>query len=68
LTENITQEVVLDRDRFSKFLEQYTPLTYYGDNIVASDGEKWKKYRKIAGPAFSDVSTITLFCKRWTGP
>lgn len=50
----VIKEVVLDRDRFSKFLEQYTPLTYYGDNIVASDGEKWKKYRKIAGPAFSD--------------
>jgi hypothetical protein len=27
----------------------------FGANIVASEGEEWKKYRKIAAPAFSEV-------------
>ena len=27
----------------------------YGPNIVTSEGEEWKKYRKISSPAFSDV-------------
>jgi hypothetical protein len=30
-------------------------LTVFGANIVASEGEEWKKYRKIAAPAFSEV-------------
>ncbi|KAG5637048.1 hypothetical protein H0H81_005999 [Sphagnurus paluster] len=31
-------------------------LSFFGRNIVASEGEEWKKYRKISAPAFSDVS------------
>jgi cytochrome P450 len=27
----------------------------FGANIVASEGEEWKKYRKIVAPAFSEV-------------
>ena len=34
----------------------YKALAFYGHNIVASEGEEWKKYRKISAPAFSDVS------------
>jgi len=27
----------------------------FGPNIITSEGEEWKKYRKIAAPAFSEV-------------
>jgi cytochrome P450 len=30
-------------------------VTVFRANIVASEGEEWKKYRKIAAPAFSEV-------------
>ena len=30
-------------------------LTFFGGNIVSSEGERWKRYRKIAAPAFSEV-------------
>ncbi len=33
----------------------YEVVTIFGANIVASEGEQWKKYRKIAAPAFSEV-------------
>jgi hypothetical protein len=33
----------------------YIALLIFGTNIVASEGEEWKKYRKIAAPAFSEV-------------
>ncbi|PBK86496.1 hypothetical protein ARMGADRAFT_1035382 [Armillaria gallica] len=29
-------------------------LSVFGSNIVASERDTWKKYRKISGPAFSD--------------
>jgi hypothetical protein len=31
-------------------------LAIFGANIVASEGDEWKKYRKIVAPAFSEVS------------
>jgi cytochrome P450 len=36
-------------------MELYKVLAVFGKNIVASGGEEWKKYRKIAAPAFSEV-------------
>ncbi|KAF8823725.1 hypothetical protein HHX47_DHR9000191 [Lentinula edodes] len=48
------QEVTTARARFPKPVEQYKVLSFFGDNIVASEGEDWKRYRKIAAPAFSD--------------
>jgi hypothetical protein len=43
------------RARFPKPVRRYRALTVFGANIVASEGEEWKKYRKIAAPAFSEV-------------
>ncbi|KAJ3892405.1 cytochrome P450, partial [Lentinula edodes] len=48
------KEVTTARARFPKPVEQYKVLSFFGDNIVASEGEDWKRYRKIAAPAFSD--------------
>ena len=54
--DNLTQEVTSSRARFSKPVEQYVALSFFGHNIIVSEGEEWKKYRKISAPAFSDVS------------
>ena len=32
----------------------YESLQLYGHNLVASEGEAWKKYRKICAPSFSE--------------
>ncbi|KAK7051243.1 hypothetical protein VNI00_004743 [Paramarasmius palmivorus] len=48
------KEITSSRARFPKPVEQYRSLTFFGKNIIASEGELWKKYRKIASPAFSD--------------
>lgn len=38
-------------------------LSFFGQNIVASEGEQWKKYRKISAPAFSDVRAMMLLLR-----
>ncbi|KAG6813563.1 hypothetical protein H0H92_009955 [Tricholoma furcatifolium] len=48
------KEVSTYRSRFPKPVQRYSALTFFGRNIVASEGEEWKKYRKISAPAFSD--------------
>ena len=49
------QEVTTSRAKFPKPLKLYEVLAVFGKNIVVSEGEEWKKYRKIAAPAFSEV-------------
>ena len=49
------QEVTSSRSKFPKPVHLYKPLSVFGINIVASEGEEWKKFRKIAAPTFSEV-------------
>ena len=44
------------RSRYPKPVHKYDVLKVFGPNIVASEGEQWKKYRKISASAFSEVS------------
>ncbi|KAJ2913373.1 hypothetical protein MD484_g7050, partial [Candolleomyces efflorescens] len=46
---------------FRKPAEKYTPLLIFGPNIVASEGEQWKKYKKIVGPAFSEANNKLIW-------
>ncbi|KAF9530338.1 cytochrome P450 [Crepidotus variabilis] len=48
------KEVVNSRTVFPKPVELYVFLSFFGKNIVVSEGEEWKIYRKIAAPAFSE--------------
>ncbi|KIK59171.1 hypothetical protein GYMLUDRAFT_245592 [Collybiopsis luxurians FD-317 M1] len=50
----VIKEVTTARARFPKPVKLYEVLSFFGDNIVASEGEEWKKFRKIAAPAFND--------------
>ena len=55
------KEVTSSRSRFLKPVHLYKVLTLYGSNIVASEGEDWKKTRKVAAPAFSEVCMLLPF-------
>lgn len=52
------QEVSSSRHLFPKPVYRYVLLTIFGRNIVASEGDEWKRFRKITAPAFSDVSLM----------
>jgi hypothetical protein len=56
------QEVTSSRARFPKPVELYKVLSVFGRNIVASEGEEWKRYRTITAPAFSEVSNGCRCC------
>ncbi|PFH50911.1 hypothetical protein AMATHDRAFT_40534 [Amanita thiersii Skay4041] len=48
------KEVTSARVRFPKPIYLYDTLTFFGHNIIATEHDLWKKYRKIAAPAFSE--------------
>ncbi|KAH9941606.1 cytochrome P450 [Epithele typhae] len=50
----VIKEVIGARSRFPKSLGPYQILLTFGPNLVASEGEDWKKQRKLVAPAFSE--------------
>ncbi|OAX30733.1 cytochrome P450, partial [Rhizopogon vinicolor AM-OR11-026] len=69
---------VWSRGRFPKHLSQYAVLTIFGNNIIVSEGDEWKRYHKVVARAFSErnnrlvwnVTTqiiLELFDTVWTG-
>ena len=51
------QEVTLNRPRFPKPVDIYKVISFFGENIVGTEGDEWKRYRKIIAPSFSEVET-----------
>ncbi|KIJ36010.1 hypothetical protein M422DRAFT_261559 [Sphaerobolus stellatus SS14] len=48
------KQITGPRSPFRKPSELYGALSVFGPNIIASDGELWKKYKKIIAPAFTE--------------
>ncbi|KAL5522930.1 hypothetical protein ACEPAF_1197 [Sanghuangporus sanghuang] len=48
------KEITSARSKWPKPVEQYTLVLQFGRNIVATEGDEWKKHRKLANPAFSE--------------
>ncbi|KAF8605416.1 cytochrome P450 [Ceratobasidium sp. AG-I] len=51
---NIIKQIVAPRSAFTKRTEDYASLRGFGDNLLTTEGEQWKRQRRICAPAFSD--------------
>lgn len=51
----------MHRARWPKPVEQYGLISSFGSNIVVTEGDEWKKHRKVANPAFSEVGLKNTF-------
>ena len=49
------QTVLTSRLKFPKPVEVYKLLDFFGKNVLTSESAGWKRHRKIAAPAFSEV-------------
>lgn len=54
------QEATTHRARFPKPVKLFKLMRAFGRNIVEAEGELWKRFRKSAAPAFSDVRRNSL--------
>jgi cytochrome P450 len=53
--------VVLNRPGFPKPAEVYESLSLFGQNIVITEHDEWRKHRKVASPAFSERNNALVF-------
>ena len=49
------KDISMRRVTFPKPLDIYKGFAVFGNNIIASEGEEWRKYHRISAPAFSEV-------------
>ena len=52
------KDVIGARARFPKPMGPYKILLAFGPNLVASEGDEWKRQRKLVAPAFSEVRPL----------
>jgi len=50
----VVKQIVNDRVLFPKPLERYQAINVYGRNVVTTEGEEWKRHRRVSQPAFSE--------------
>ncbi|EKM76286.1 hypothetical protein AGABI1DRAFT_45036, partial [Agaricus bisporus var. burnettii JB137-S8] len=51
---SVVKEITTSRSRFPKAVALYGAFSFFGSNILVSEGEVWKRYRKISAPSFSE--------------
>ncbi|KAJ3084762.1 hypothetical protein HK102_000556 [Quaeritorhiza haematococci] len=51
---DLAKEVINNRHDFPKPTEDYKILEVFGPNIVSTNGEDWRRYRRITAPQFSE--------------
>ena len=52
---NVQQTIFSSRLKFPKPVEDYELLDFFGKNVLTAEFAEWKRHRKIAAPAFSEV-------------
>ncbi|CAL1699490.1 unnamed protein product [Somion occarium] len=50
----VIKEIMTARIKFPKPISLYKLLLFFGPNIVASERDEWKRYRKVSAPAFTE--------------
>jgi cytochrome P450 len=71
-------QITSHREQFPKPLESYRILTIFGENIITTEGNEWRKHRKVSAPGFNEKNNVMVFaesCKQtqgmlkgWLGP
>ena len=51
---NVITQITNRRNDFPKPIERYALLRIYGDNVIVTEGQKWRRHRKITSPPFSE--------------
>lgn len=49
---------------FGKPVEDYRILTFFGDNVIASEGEQWRRHRRLTVGSFNEVSPLSQLVVR----
>ena len=54
-------QIVSRREAFPRPVESYTLLNVFGRNLVSTEGEVWKRHRKIISPNINEKNNALVF-------
>ncbi|KAK1974402.1 cytochrome P450 [Colletotrichum cereale] len=72
------QQITQQREKFPKLVETYAILEQFGDNVLTSEGAKWRMHRKVTSATFNEKNAALVFAESinqtqgllqtWLGP
>ncbi|TVY36928.1 Cytochrome P450 [Lachnellula subtilissima] len=57
----VIAQVSTHRENFVKPVEIYGIIDMFGKNLLTTEGDTWKRHRKVVGPAFSERSNSLVW-------
>jgi len=57
----VINQIVSRREAFPRPVESYTLLNVFGRNLVSTEGEVWKRHRKIISPNVNEKNNALVF-------
>jgi hypothetical protein len=51
---DVVSEIVHRWKDFPKAERYYWDLTWFGDNVITTEGADWQRHRKVTGPSFNE--------------
>ena len=51
---DVVSQITTRKNDFPKALEVYKSIKLYGNNVVTTEGQTWRRHRKITSPPFSE--------------
>jgi hypothetical protein len=51
---DVVSQIVHRWKDFPKSEAYYNDLTWFGDNVITTEGSDWQRHRKIVGPSFNE--------------
>jgi cytochrome P450 len=55
------QEITSNRALYPKPTEDLKAITLFGENIVSTENDDWKRHRRIAAPSFNERNNRLVF-------
>ena len=62
----VITQITSRRDDFPKPLKMYRSLNIYGGNVISSEGQLWKKHRKVTSLPFSEKNYYQVWTESLT--
>lgn len=57
----LSAQMISRREDFQKPIKRYKVIDMFGKSIISTEGQEWRRHRKIVGPSFSEKSNRLVF-------
>lgn len=58
---DLIKQITMDRFAFQRPVELYRIISQWGQNVMNTEGDEWRRHKRIAAPSFAERHNQTVF-------